>query len=128
MAQTSDVVIVAGARTAVGSFGGSLKDIAATELGARCVRESLRRAEVAPDEVGSCVFGNVIISEAKDSYMARVAGIDGGLPITVPALTVNRLCGSGVQSIVSAAQQIMLGDIEIAVAGGAESMSRVPYI
>src|SRR4051812_43490572 len=127
MSQPHDVVIVSGVRTAVGTFGGSLKDIAPTELGARCVREALKRGAVEPGEVGSCVIGNVIHSEPKDMYMARVVGIGGGLPITTPALTVNRLCGSGVQAIVSAAQQIMLGDIEIAVAGGAESMSRAPY-
>ncbi len=127
MSLPHDVVIVSGVRTAVGTFGGSLKDIAPTELGARCVREALKRATVNPSEVGSCVFGNVIHSEPKDMYMARVAGIGGGLPITTPALTVNRLCGSGVQAIVSAAQQIMLGDVAVAVAGGAESMSRAPY-
>jgi acetyl-CoA C-acetyltransferase len=124
---TADVVIAAAVRTAIGTFGGSLKDIAPTELGARCVREAVSRAGVAADEVGSCVFGNVIHSEPKDMYMARVAAIGGGLPVTTPALTVNRLCGSGLQAIVSVAQQIMLGDAAIAVAGGAESMSRAPY-
>ena len=127
MSQFDEVVILSGVRTGVGSFGGSLKDIPPTELGAKCVREAVSRAQVDPNEVGSCVFGNVIHSEPRDMYMARVAGINGGLPIGTPALTVNRLCGSGLQAIVSAAQQIMLGDVSIAVAGGAESMSRAPY-
>jgi acetyl-CoA C-acetyltransferase len=122
-----DVVFLSGVRTAVGSFGGALKDVAPTALGALCVKEALRRAAVEPAQVGSCVFGNVIHSEPKDMYMARVAGLGGGLPIQTPALTVNRLCGSGLQAIVSAAQQILLGDADIAVAGGAESMSRAPY-
>jgi acetyl-CoA C-acetyltransferase len=127
MPQANSVVIVSGVRTAVGTFGGSLKDLAPTELGARCVREAVRRAGIDAAEVGSCVFGNVLHSEPKDMYMARVAGSGGGLPVSTPAVTVNRLCGSGVQAIVSAAQQIMLGDVDIAVAGGAESMSRAPY-
>jgi acetyl-CoA C-acetyltransferase len=127
MSNSREVVFLSGVRTAIGTFGGSLKEFAPTALGAMCVKEALARAKVAAAEVGSCVFGNVIHSEAKDMYMARVAGINGGLPITTPALTVNRLCGSGLQAIVSAAQQILLGDADIAVAGGAESMSRAPY-
>ena len=127
MSLIDEVVILSGVRTGIGSFGGSLKDIPPTELGAKCVREAVRRAQIDPNEVGSCVFGNVIHSEPRDMYMARVAGIGGGLPIGTPAITVNRLCGSGLQAIVSAAQQIMLGDVSIAVAGGAESMSRAPY-
>jgi acetyl-CoA C-acetyltransferase len=127
MTETRDVVIVSGVRTAVASFGGSLKDMAPTKLGAAVVRESVKRAGVDAAEIGSVVFGHVINTEARDMYMARVAGIEGGLPITTPALTLNRLCGSGLQAIVSASQQIMLGDVDIAVAGGAESMSRAPY-
>jgi acetyl-CoA C-acetyltransferase len=127
MTQVAEVVILSGVRTAIGMFGGGLRDFAPTELAARCVREAVRRAEIDPALVGSCVFGNVIHTEPKDMYMARVAGIGGGLPNTVPALTVNRLCGSGLQAVVSAAQQIMIGDVEIAVAGGAESMTRAPY-
>ena len=127
MSLIDDVVILSGVRTGIGSFGASLKDIPPTELGAKCVREAVSRAQIDPNEVGSCVFGNVIHSEPRDMYMARVAGIGGGLPIGTPAITVNRLCGSGLQAIVSAAQQIMLGDVSIAVAGGAESMSRAPY-
>lgn len=122
-----DVVVVAGARTAIGDFGGSLKDFPPTELAARCVKEALARAEVAPEEVGHVVFGNVIHTEAKDMYLARVAAIEGGVPREVPALTLNRLCGSGLQAIVSAAQIVALGDADIAVAGGAESMSRANY-
>ncbi len=122
-----DVVFLSGVRTAIGAFGGSLKDFAPTHLGSLCITEALKRANVDAREVGSCVMGNVIHSEAKDMYMARVAGLNAGLPIETPALTVNRLCGSGLQAIVSAAQQIMLNDADIAVAGGAESMSRAPY-
>lgn len=124
---TRDIVFLSGVRTAIGGFGGSLKDYAPTVLGGMVVKEALKRANIAPADVGSCVFGNVIHSEPKDMYLSRVAGMNGGLPIETPALTVNRLCGSGLQAIVSAAQQIMLGDADIAVAGGAESMSRAPY-
>jgi acetyl-CoA C-acetyltransferase len=122
-----EVVLVAGVRTAVGDFGGALKDHAPTALAAMVVREVLARAQVAPAEVGHVVFGNVIQTEPRDMYLARVAAIDGGVPQEVPALTLNRLCGSGMQAIVSAAQAIALGDCEIAVAGGAENMSRSPY-
>ncbi len=123
-----DVVFVSGVRTAIGTFGGSLKDVAPTKLGAAVVREAVKRAGVDGAEVGSIVFGHIINTEPRDMYMARVAGVEGGLPIETAALTVNRLCGSGLQAIVSAAQQIMLGDVDIAVAGGAETMSRAPYI
>jgi acetyl-CoA C-acetyltransferase len=122
-----EVVVVSGVRTAIGGFGGSLKDFAPTALGARVLREALERAGVAGDEVGHVVFGNVLHTEPKDMYLARVAAIEGGVSQHVPALTVNRLCGSGLQAIVSAAQSVLLGDAEIAVAGGAESMSRAPY-
>jgi acetyl-CoA C-acetyltransferase len=122
-----DVVFLSGVRTAIGTFGGSLKDFPPTALAGLCVKDAVRRATLDGVDIGSCVFGNVIHSEAKDMYIARVAGINGGLPITTPALTVNRLCGSGLQAIVSAAQQILLQDTDFAVAGGAESMSRAPY-
>lgn len=122
-----DVVIVSGVRTAIGTFGGSLKDTPPTELGAVVVREALARAEVAPDQVGHVVFGHVINTEPNDMYLARVAAMKGGVPEGVPALTVNRLCGSGLQAVISAAQAIMLGDAEVAVAGGAEAMSRSPH-
>ncbi|MEJ8796004.1 beta-ketothiolase BktB [Trinickia caryophylli] len=123
-----EVVVVSGVRTAIGSFGGGLKDLAPTELGTRVVREALARAQVSGDEVGHVVFGNVIQTEPKDMYLARVAALNAGVGQHVPAMTVNRLCGSGLQAIVSAAQSILLGDADIAVAGGAESMSRAPYI
>lgn len=123
-----DVVFVSGVRTAIGTFGGSLKDVPPTKLGAAVVREAVKRAGVDPADVGSIVMGHIINTEPRDMYMARVAGVEGGLPIETAALTVNRLCGSGLQAIVSAAQQIMLGDVDVAIAGGAETMSRAPYI
>ncbi|WP_423197326.1 MULTISPECIES: beta-ketothiolase BktB [unclassified Cupriavidus] len=125
---TREVVVVSGVRTAIGTFGGSLKDMAPTELGALVVREALARAQVSGDDVGHVVFGNVIHTEPKDMYLARVAAVEGGVSIHTPALTLNRLCGSGLQAIVSAAQSILLGDAEVAIGGGAESMSRAPYL
>ena len=122
-----EVVIVSGVRTAVGTFGGSLKDHAPTQLGALVVREAARRANVGADDVQHVVFGHVINTEPRDMYLARVAALDGGLSKEVPAMTLNRLCGSGLQAIVSAAQAILLGDADIALAGGAEVMSRGPY-
>ncbi len=123
-----EVVVLSGVRTAVSSYGGSLKDIPPSKLAARCVRESVRRAGVEPDEVGHVVFGNVIHTDMHDHYLARVAGIHGGLPVETPALTLNRLCGSGLQAILTAAQTIMLDDANVTVAGGAENMSRSPYL
>lgn len=123
-----EVVVVSGVRTAIGDFGGALKDFTPTDLGARVVREALSRANVQGDEVGHVVFGNVIQTEPRDMYLARVAALDGGVTQHAPALTVNRLCGSGLQAIVSASQSILLGDADVAVGGGAESMSRAPYI
>lgn len=122
-----DVAIVAGCRTAIGTFGGALKDTRPTALGALVVREALSRADVAPDRVGHVVFGNVIHTEPRDMYLARVAAIEGGVAQETPALTLNRLCGSGLQAVVSAAQAVMLGDADVAVAGGAEVMSRAPF-
>ncbi|WP_075790835.1 acetyl-CoA C-acyltransferase family protein [Massilia putida] len=122
-----EVVIVSGVRTAIGSFGGSLKDFAPTDLAARVTREALKRAGVGGEEVGQVVFGNVIHTEAKDMYLSRVAAVDAGIGHATPALTLNRLCGSGLQAIVSAAQSVLLGDCDIAVAGGAEVMSRAPH-
>ena len=122
-----EVVVVSGVRTAIGDFGGSLKDFPPTELGAKVVREVLQRAQVSGEEVGHVVFGNVVHTEPRDMYLARVAAIDGGVAQHAPALTVNRLCGSGLQAIVSAAQGVLLGDADIAIAGGAENMSRAPY-
>lgn len=123
-----EVVVVSGVRTAIGDYGASLKDIAPTDLAAMVVRESVKRANVDPERVGHVVFGNVIHTEAKDMYLSRVACIKGGLPHHTPAMTLNRLCGSGMQAIVSAAQTILLGDADVAVAGGAESMSRGGYL
>jgi acetyl-CoA C-acetyltransferase len=127
-AMQRDVMVVSGVRTAIGDFGGALKDMAPTALGSQVVREALERAGVAGTEVGHVVFGNVIHTEPKDMYMARVVALGAGVTQDAPALTVNRLCGSGLQAIVSAAQSILLGDADIAVAGGAESMSRAPYM
>ncbi|WP_296660273.1 beta-ketothiolase BktB [Paraburkholderia sp.] len=123
-----EVVVVGGVRTAIGKFGGSLKDFAPTELGSIVVREVLARAQVAGNEVGHVVFGNVIATEPKDLYLSRVAALNGGVPEATPAFNVNRLCGSGLQAIVSAAQTILLGDADVAIGAGAESMSRAPYI
>jgi acetyl-CoA C-acetyltransferase len=122
-----EVYIVSGVRTAIGDFGGSLKDMPPTELGAQVAREALSRANVAGEEVQQVVFGNVIHTEAKDMYLSRVAAVAAGITQDAPALTLNRLCGSGLQAIVSAAQHILLGDTETVVAGGAESMSRAAY-
>ena len=122
-----EVVVVSGARTAIGGYGGSLKDQAPTRLGAAVIKEALARAKVDPASVGHVVIGSVIHGEARDMYMARVAAIDAGLPVGTPCLTVNRLCGSGLQAIVSASQHILLGDVEVAIGGGAESMSRAAY-
>lgn len=125
--QKREVVVVSGVRTAIGGYGGSLKAFAPTDLAGRVVAEALRKAEVVPEQIGHCVFGNVIHSDASDMYMSRVAAINGGIPETTPALTVNRLCGSGLQAVLTAAQQIELGLTTAVVAGGAESMSRAPY-
>ena len=119
-----EIVVLSGVRTAIGSYGGSLKDTPPTEMAATCVREAVARAGVDANDVGHVVFGNVIHTEGRDQYLSRVAGINGGLPHETPALTLNRLCGSGLQAIVTAAQTIALGDAEVTVAGGAESMSR----
>ncbi|MDZ5649619.1 beta-ketothiolase BktB [Nitrospirillum sp. BR 11828] len=124
----TEVYIVSGVRTAIGDFGGALKDLTPGDLAAKVARAALDRAGVAHDAVGHVVFGQVIPTEPRDAYLARVAGIGAGVPVEVPALTVNRLCGSGLQAVVSAAQGILLGDCDVAVAGGAESMSRAPYL
>jgi len=121
------VFIVGGARTPIGSFGGALAGHTPAALGAQVTREALRRAGIAPGQVGHVVFGNVIPTEPHDAYLGRVAAVQADIPVAVPAMTLNRLCGSGVQAIVSAAQSIMLGDAETAVAGGAEVMSRAPH-
>jgi acetyl-CoA C-acetyltransferase len=124
---TREVMVVSGARTAIGDYGGSLKDMAPTRLGAIAIKEAVARAGIDPASVGHVVIGSVIHGEARDMYISRVAAIDAGLPVGTPCLTVNRLCGSGLQAIVSAAQHILLGDTDIVVGGGAESMSRAAY-
>jgi acetyl-CoA C-acetyltransferase len=122
-----DVVVVSAVRTAIGTFGGSLKDVPPIELGTTVVREALSRAQVNGADVGHVVFGHVVNTEPKDMYLSRVAAIQAGCGQETPAFNVNRLCGSGLQAIVSAAQAIQLGDCDIAVGGGAENMSRAPF-
>jgi acetyl-CoA C-acetyltransferase len=127
MDMSKEVVVVSAVRTAIGTFGGSLKDIPPTELGAIVVRESLARAHVEGKDVGHVVFGHVVNTEPKDMYLSRVAAINGGCAEGTPAFNVNRLCGSGLQAIVSASQAILLGDADVAIGAGAECMSRAPY-
>jgi len=122
-----EVVVVSAVRTAIGTFGGSLKDIPPTDLAAQVVRESLARARVDGKDVGHVVFGHVVNTEPKDMYLSRVAAINGGCAEGTPAYNVNRLCGSGLQAIINASQSILLGDTDIAIGGGAEVMSRVPF-
>ena len=122
-----DVVVVSAVRTAIGTYGGSLKDVAPTELGALVVKEALSRANTRGEDVGHVVFGHVVNTEPKDMYLSRYAAIQGGCGQSTPAFNVNRLCGSGLQAIVSASQAILLGDCDIAIGAGAENMSRGPY-
>jgi acetyl-CoA C-acetyltransferase len=128
MAHGPDVVILSALRTAIGDFGGALRDQTPTRLGAIVATEAMRQAGVAPEAVEHAVFGNVIHTEPRDAYLARVVAVEAGVPVTTPALTVNRLCGSGMQAIVSAAQMIRLGDAKTALAGGAECMSRAGHL
>lgn len=123
-----EIFVVATARTAIGTFGGALKDVPNTQLATTAVKAALERSGVASDAIGHVVIGNVIPTDPKDAYLSRIAAIDAGIPIETPAFNVNRLCGSGLQAIVSAAQAIAQSDCEIAIAGGSESMSRGPYI
>ncbi|NLY27061.1 MAG: acetyl-CoA C-acyltransferase family protein [Alcaligenaceae bacterium] len=122
-----EVVVVSACRTAIGDFGGSLKDIPPCDLGAAVIKSALERAAVAGSDVGHVVVGHVINTEPRDMYLSRVASVAAGVAHETPAFNVNRLCGSGLQAVVSAAQAIMLGDASVAVAAGAESMSRAPY-
>ncbi len=124
----TDIVILDGARTAIGTFGGALSAVPPTELGAIVAREALARSGVEGGQIGHVVFGNVINTEPKDMYLSRVAAMQAGIPDSVPAMNVNRLCGSGAQAIVSVIQSLMLNDAQFGLAGGAESMSRAPYI
>jgi acetyl-CoA C-acetyltransferase len=123
-----DIVILAGARSAIGTFGGSLSGLPPAQVAATVTRAALERAGVEPGQVGAVVFGHVINTEPRDAYLSRVAAIEAGIPDTTPAMNVNRLCGSGAQAVASAMQALALGDADFAVAGGAESMSRAPYI
>ena len=123
----SAIYIVSGTRTAIGDFGGGLKSFMPSELAGLVAAEAVRRAGVAAGDVGHVVFGQVVPSSSKDAYVARVAALNAGIPVETPALTVNRLCGSGLQAIISAAQMMKLGEAEVTVAGGVESMSNAPY-
>jgi len=125
---TREVVFVGAARTAIGSFGGSLKDVPPADLGALVIKTALERAGVKPQDVGHVVVGHVIPTVPQDAYISRVAALNAGVPQEAPAFNVNRLCGSGLQAIVSAAQSILLGDCDVAVGAGAESMSRGAYL
>lgn len=127
MGTDRDVVVVSAVRTAIGKYGGSLKDKPPSELGSIVIREAVKRAGIEPKEVQHVTMGNVIHTDTHDMYVSRVAAVKAGIPIETPALTLNRVCGSGLQAIVSAAQMIMLGDADVAVAGGVESMSRSQY-
>ncbi len=124
----TDIVILGGARTAIGTFGGSLAGVAPADLGTTVAKAALERSGVAPDQVGHVAFGHVINTIPKDMYLSRVAAMQAGVPDSVPAMNVNRLCGSGLQAIVSMVQALQLGDADFALAGGAESMSRSPFI
>ncbi|MCP4826415.1 MAG: acetyl-CoA C-acyltransferase family protein [Shimia sp.] len=124
----SDIVILGGARTAIGTFGGSLANTAPIDLGATVTKAAMESAGVEGGQIGHVVFGHVINTEPRDMYLSRVAAMQAGIPDTTPAMNVNRLCGSGAQAIVSATQSLMLGDADFAIAGGAENMSRSPYI
>ncbi|HEY9547736.1 MAG TPA: acetyl-CoA C-acyltransferase family protein [Solimonas sp.] len=123
-----EVVVVGAARTAVGSFGGSLKDVPMTTLASTAVKAALERSGAAAEQIGHVVIGNVIPTDTRDAYLSRVAAIEAGIPHETPAFNVNRLCGSGLQAVISAAQSILLGDTDLAIGGGAESMSRGPFI
>jgi acetyl-CoA C-acetyltransferase len=124
----SEVFVIAAVRTAVGSFGGALKEVPLSSLATTVIRSALERSGVAPHHVGHVVMGNVIPTEPRDAYLGRVAAIHAGIPKETPAFNVNRLCGSGLQAIISAAQTLMLGDADLVVGAGAESMSRSPYL
>ena len=124
----TDIVLLDGVRTAIGTFGGSLASVPPTTLGAHVTKIAMERSGVEPGQVGHVLFGHVINTEPRDMYLSRIAAIDAGIPDTTPAMNINRLCGSGAQAVVSAVQSLMLGDADFAVAGGAESMSRSPFV
>jgi acetyl-CoA C-acetyltransferase len=125
---TPDIFVVSAARTAIGTFGGSLKDVPLADLATTAVKAALQRSGVDPAQVGHLVMGSVIPTETRDAYISRVAAMNADIPKETPAYNVNRLCGSGLQAIINAAQTLMLGDADIVVGAGAESMSRGPYI
>ena len=127
MSTSREIFVIGAARTAIGTFGGGLKDVPNTQLATTVVKAAIERAGVAADTVGHVVMGNVIPTDTKDAYLSRVAAVDAGCPIETPAFNVNRLCGSGLQAVISAAQAIALGDCEVAIGAGSESMSRGPY-
>ena len=122
-----EVVVLSGVRTAIGTFGGALKDTPLVDTAAAVVREAVARAKIDPAQVGHVAFGHVVNTDVRDMYLSRVAAVNGGLPIETPAFNVNRLCGSGLQAVVSVAQSILLGDTDAGLAGGAEAMSRAPF-
>ncbi|WP_342622549.1 acetyl-CoA C-acyltransferase family protein [Pseudomonas alkylphenolica] len=125
---TPEIYVISAVRSAIGTFGGTLKDLPLADLATAVTRAAIERAGVAPEQIGHVVMGNVIPTEARDAYLSRVAAMNAGIPKETPAFNVNRLCGSGLQAIVSAAQSLLLGDAEAVVAAGAESMSRGPYL
>jgi acetyl-CoA C-acetyltransferase len=122
------ILIASAVRTPIGSFGGTLKDIPLSTLATTVCREALHRSGIDPQEIGLVTMGNVVPTEPRDAYLSRVAAVDSGVPLEVSAFNVNRLCGSGLQAIISAAQGILLGDVDVAIGGGAESMSRGPFL
>lgn len=123
-----DIYIVSGVRTAIGSFGGSLASLRPAELGAIVIKEAIARAGIGPEKVENVVIGTVVPTQPSDAYVSRVAAVNAGIPVATPAMNVNRLCGSGLQAIVSAAQGIALGEHQVAIGGGAESMSNAPHM
>jgi len=123
-----EIFVVSAVRTPIGTFGGALKDVPLSELATAVVRESLQRSGADPRDIGHVVMGNVIPTEPRDAYLSRVAALDAGIPRETPAFNVNRLCGSGLQAVISAAQTLMLGDAEFAIGAGAEAMSHGPYL
>src|SRR2546429_216398 len=127
MSDKREVAVLSGARTAIGRYGGSLKEITPNKLATMVAKETIKRSGLQLDEIEQSVFGHVLHTEGADVYMGRIVAIKAGLPIDTPGLTVNRLCGSGLQAIVSASQAIILGDADTAVAGGTEVMSRSQY-
>ncbi|WP_372822683.1 acetyl-CoA C-acyltransferase family protein [Pseudomonas parafulva] len=125
---SAEIYVVSAVRSAIGGFGGSLKDLPLADLATAVTRAAIERSGVAAEQIGHVVMGNVIPTEPRDAYLGRVAAMNAGIPKETPAFNVNRLCGSGLQAIVSAAQGLLLGDTDIALAAGAESMSRGPYL